>query len=177
MRVQRQLLYEALDNALEAERQARRLRVQLGNPFSEIERLRTVPGVGRIGAHRFVAYRQAPGRFTTPPARFRYGRLGLRDRRSDGKPLGFQQLDRGGHGGLKAVSYRAWLAAMKRRRGAVYEFYGASLARPGDAVPARLNPQRKGRQTRWVLGPTQHEFDPKTFLGTEAQPPAKAKCG
>ena len=33
----------------------------------------------------------------------------------DDKPLGYEQLDRYGHGVLKAISYRAWLQAMKRR--------------------------------------------------------------
>lgn len=43
------------------------------------------------------------------------------------------------HGVLKTLSYRAWLAAMKHKRGAVHEFYAASLARTGDEVHARLN--------------------------------------
>ena len=177
MRAQRQLLYQALDNALEVQRQARRLMGQLGQPFPEIARLRTVPGVGPIGAHLFVAYLQEPTRFETPQALFRYCRRGLRDRSSDGKPLGFQPLDRCGHGGLKAVSCRAWLTATKRQNGAVYEFYLASLARTGDPVPARLNPQRKGLQTLWALWKTQRAFDPQTFLGNEAQPAAKSTCG
>ena len=44
---------------------------------------------------------------------------------------------------LKAISYRAWLVAVKQKRGAVYEFHTASLARTGDEVHARLNTQRK----------------------------------
>jgi transposase len=117
VRAQLQMLYQALDSALEVERQARRLMVQLGKAFAEIDRLQTVPGVGAIGAHLFVAYIQEPTRFETPQRLFRYCRLGIRDRSSDGKPLGFQQLDRCGHGVLKAVSYRAWLLAIKQRGG------------------------------------------------------------
>lgn len=177
VRAQLQLLYQALDNALTVERQARRLMVQLGQPFPEIARLRTVPGVGIIGAHLFVAYIQEPTRFETPQRLFRYCRLGIRERSSDGKPLGYQQLDRCGHGVLKAVSYRAWLTAVKRKAGAVYEFYAASLTRTGDQVHARLNTQRKVLQTLLVLWQQQREFDPKTFLGTEAQLTAKAQCG
>jgi transposase len=177
VRTQLQLLYEMLDAALEVERKARRLMVQLGQDFAEIPRLRTVPGVGIIGAHVFVAYIQEPRRFETDQQLFRYCRLGIRDRSSDDKPLGYQQLDRCGHGVLKAVSYRAWLAAVKRRRGAVYEFYQASLKRTGQEVHARLNTQRKILQTLWVLWKQQRSFDPKTFLGTEAQPTAMATCG
>jgi transposase len=177
VRAQLQLLYQALDNALDVEHRARRLMVQLGQPFPEIARLRTVPGVGIIGAHLFVAYIQEPTRFDTPQQLFRYCRLGIRERSSDGKPLGYQQLDRSGHGVLKAVSYRAWLTATKRKTGAVYEFYLASLQRTGDEVHARLNTQRKILATLLALWKTQREFDPKTFLGNEAQLTAKAKCG
>ena len=173
VRAQLQLLYEMLDSALDVQRKSRRLMSQLGTKFPEIARLHTVPGVGRIGAHLFVAYIQEPARFTTPQQLYRYCRLGIRDRSSDGKPLGFQQLDRCGHGVLKAVSYRAWLAAMKQKRGAVHQFYAASLDRTGDEVHARLNTQRKLLHTLWVLWVTQQEFDEQKFLGAEAQPTAK----
>lgn len=177
VRAQLQLLYEVLDSAVEVEGKARRLMVQLGQSFPEIGRLDTVPGVGRIGAHVFVAYIQEPTRFTTLQQLVRYCRLGIRDRSSDNKPLGFQRLDRCGHGVLKAISYRAWLQAMKQRCGAVYEFYAASLKRTGDHTHARLNTQRKVLQTLWRLWKSEQEFDPKKFLGNEAQPTAKAKCG
>lgn len=177
VREQLQLLYEMLDRALEVETKARRLMVRLGRSFPEIERLQTVPGVGPVGAHLFVAYIQEPRRFETPQQLRRYCRLGIRDRSSDGKPLGFQQLDRSGHGVLKAISYRAWLMAVKRGQGPVHEFYQASFKRTGDEVHARLNTQRKVLETLLALWKQQREFDPKTFLGTEAQPTATAKCG
>jgi transposase len=150
---------------------------QLGQKFPQTARLDTMPGVGRIGAHVFVAYLQEPSRFETPPQLFRYCRLGIRDRSSDGKPLGYEQLDRCGHGVPKAISYRAWMAAMKRRQGPIDESYVTSLKRTGDAVHARLNTQRKVRHTLLVLWESQPEFDAQTFLGHEAQPTAKAKCG
>jgi len=177
VRAQLQLLYQAMDGALEVESKARRLMAQLGRAFPEIARLHTVPGVGIIGAHLFVAYVQEPSRFDTRQQLCRYSRLGIRDRSSDGKPLGYQQLDRCGHGVLKAISYRAWLGAVKQKRGPVYEFYAASLARTGDQVHARLNTQRKILHTLLLLWLTQQEFEPKRFLGTQAQPTAKAKCG
>lgn len=177
VRAQQRLLYEVLDSAVQVQSKARGLMMSLGRNFPEMERLATVPGVGRIGVHLFVAYIQEPGRFSKPQQLFRYCRLGIRDRSSDGKPLGYQQLDRSGHGVLKAISYRAWLAAMKRHQGPVYEFYQASLQRTGDATHARLNTQRKILLTLWVLWLGQQSFNAKTFLGTEAQPTAKAKCG
>jgi hypothetical protein len=122
VRQQLQLLYELLDKALEVQSQSCRLMTRLGKNFTEIQRLRTVPGVGLIGAHVFVAYIQEPGRFQTPQQLWRYCRMGIRDRSSDGKPLGFEKLDRCGHGVLKAISYRAWLAALKVRQGVVFDF-------------------------------------------------------
>ena len=86
-------------------------------------------------------------------------------------------LRRCGHGVLKAISYRAWLVAVKQKRGAVHELYTASLARTGDEVHARLNTQRKILHTLLVLWERGREFDAKRFLGTEAQPTAKAQCG
>jgi transposase len=158
------------------ERQARRLMVKLGKAFPEIERLRTAPGVGTIGAHLFVAYVQEPARFASEQKLFRYCRLGIRDRTSDNKPLGYQQLDRQGHGMLKAISYRAWLQAVKRRSGPVYEFYRQSLERTGNEVHARLNTQRKVLLTLWVLWQKGTNFDAADFLGTASQPTAEVTC-
>lgn len=177
VRAQLQLLYQLLDPAVEVERKTRRLMVQLGRPFPEIARLDTVPGIGRIGAHVFVAFIQEPTRFTTPQQLYRYCRLGLRDRSSDGKPLGYQQLDRHGHGVLKAISYRAWLTAIRLGRGPVHEFYQESLARTGSRIHARLNTQRKLLLTLWTLWRTGGKFEPKRFLGNEPQPTAKVTCG
>jgi transposase len=177
VRAQLQLLYELLDHALDVERKACRLMVQRGRPFPEIARLDSVPGVGRIGAHVFVAFIQEPTRFTTAQQLYRYCRLGIRDRSSDGKPLGYQQLDRQGHGPLKAISYRAWLTALRRRAGPVFEFYQQSRARTGSDLHARLNTQRKILGTLLVLWRTGQEFTSERFLGTEPQPTAKVSCG
>jgi transposase len=177
VRQQLQLLYELLDSATDVQSQSRRLMIRLGKSFPEINWLGTVPGVGVIGAHVFTAYIQEPGRFETAQQLWRYCRLGIRDRTSDGKPLGFEKLDRCGHGVLKAISYRAWLAGIKVRRGAVYDFYRSSLLRTGDQVHARLNTQRKVLQSMLALWKHQRPFDPKVFLGNEPQPLATAKCG
>jgi transposase len=176
VRAQLQLLYELMDAALAVESKTRRLLVQLGRPFPEIARLQTVPGVGSIGAHIFVAFIQEPARFSTPQQFYRYCRLGLRDRSSDGKPLGYQQLDRNGHGELKALSYRAWLVAMRLHAGPVHDFYSQSLVRTGSTVHARLNTQRKILLTLLSLWRQGGEFNPQRFLGNEPQPTAKVMC-
>lgn len=53
----------------------------------------------------------------------------------------------------------------------------ASLARTSDEVHARLTTQRKILHTVLVLWRSQREFDAKRFLGTQAQPTAKANYG
>lgn len=166
LREQALLLYGLLDQALQSQGQARRLMVQAGRAFPEIARLRTVPGIGIIGAHLFVAYVAQPTRFTDFAQLTRYCRLAIRDRSSNGKPLGFQQLDRQGHGVLKALSYRAWLQATKKKSGPVWEFFQASQRRTGSGTHARLNTQRKLLLTLWTLWLEGKEFDAKEFSRT-----------
>lgn len=163
LRSQALILYELLDQALASQTQCRRLLVQTGRPFPEVQRLRTVPGIGLVGAHLFVAYVQDPTRFQKFSQLTRYCRLGIRDRSSDDKPLGFQQLDRHGVGTLKAITYRAFLQAAKRRTGPVWDFYQRSLRHTGSTTHARLNTQRKILLTLWTLWLTGREFEPETF--------------
>jgi transposase len=163
LRAQALILYELLDQALAAQRQFRRLLAQRGRQFPEVQRLRTVPGVGLVGAHLFVAYIQDPTRFRKFSQLTRYCRLGIRDRTSDDKPLGYQQLDRHGIGTLKAITYRAYLQAAKRRTGPVWDAYQLSLRHTGSSTHARLNTQRKILLTFWTLWRTGREFEPQTF--------------
>ena len=121
------------------------------------------PGIGLVDAHLFVAYVQDPTRFKKFSLLTRYCRLGIRDRTSDDKPLGYQQLDRQGIGTLKAISYRAYLQAAKRRTGPVWEFYEYSRRQTGSTTHARLNTQRKILGTLWLLWLTGREFEPETF--------------
>ena len=129
--------------------------------------LRTVPGIGLVGAHLFVAYIQDPKRFAKFSQLTRYCRLGIRDRSSDDKPLGYQQLDRQGVGTLKAISYRAYLQAAKRRAGPVWDAYQLSLRHTKSTTHARLNTQRKILLTLWTLWLTGREFEPEKFFRSE----------
>jgi transposase len=167
LRSQALILYELLDQALASQRQCRRLLCQTGRQFPEVKRLRTVPGIGLVGAHLFVAYVQDPTRFKTFSQLTRYCKLGIRDRSSDDKPLGYQQLDRQGIGTLKAISYRAYLQAAKRRTGPVWEFYQFSLRHTRSTTHARLNTQRKILLTLWTLWLTGGEFEPEKFFHSE----------
>jgi transposase len=168
LRAQALIHFELLDQALASQRQCRRLLCQGGRPFPEVKRLRTVPGIGLVGAHLFVAYVQDPTRFRKFSRLSRYCRLGIRDRSSDDKPLGYEQLDRQGIGTLKAITYRAYLQAAKRRSGPVWDFYQFSLRHTGSTTHARLNTQRKLLLTLWSLWLTGTEFDPLKF--SRAQP-------
>jgi transposase len=163
LRAQTALLYQTLDHALQSQQQARRLMLQAGRPFPEIRHLQTTPGVGIIGAHLFVAFIVDPTRFTHFSKLTRFCRLAIRDQTSDGKPLGFEQLDRQGHSLIKALSYRAFLQAAKRKQGPVWDFYQASLRQVKSTTHARLNTQRKILKTLWTLWRHQTDFDPKQF--------------
>jgi transposase len=163
LRSQALLLYALLDQALAGQAQARRLMCQAGRLFPEIQRLRTAPGVGLVGAHLFVAYVQDPQRFAKFSRLAKYCRLAIRDRTSDNKPLGFKQLDRQGNGVLKAISYRAFLQAAKRRSGPLWDFYQTSLRQTGSTTHARLNTQRKILRVLWTLWLNGKDFDPNLF--------------
>jgi transposase len=164
LRAQVELLYTAMEHAVQTQHDARRLMVGLGKNFPEVKLLSTAPGLGVIGAHLFCAYIADPARFDSAAGLIRYCRLGIRNRSSDDKPLGYEQLDRDGHGVLKAISYRAWLQAMKRRNNSVYQFFLWSKQHTGSAVHARLNTQRKLLRAWWTLWQEAKEWDEAKFF-------------
>jgi transposase len=164
LRAQLELLYHSMEHAVQTQRDTRQLMVRLGKPFPEVKLLSTAPGLGVVGAHLFAAYIAEPKRFADPSQLIRYCRLGIRDRSSDDKPLGYEQLDRQGHGVLKAISYRAWLQAMKRQRGAVHQFFLWSKKNTGSATHARLNTQRKLLRAWWTLWQEGKEWDEEKFF-------------
>ena len=166
LRAQVELLYASMAQAVATQRDTRKLMVRLGKNFPEVQLLSTAPGLGVVGAHVFAAYIVDPKRFDSPAGLSRYCRLGIRDRSSDDKPLGYEQLDRHGHGILKAISYRAWLQAMKRQRGAVHRFFLWSKKNTGSASHARLNTQRKLLRAWWTLWLEGKEWDEEKFFPT-----------
>jgi transposase len=108
-------LFEVLDEICERQGAALRLMIGAGRNFPEVKLFQTEPGIGPIGAARFSAYIQTPHRFSNRRKLWRYCRLGVSFRSSDGKPLSHPKLDRSGCGRLKDVARKAFDAAMRRQ--------------------------------------------------------------
>jgi transposase len=137
-------LYGLLDVTLKAQKSALSLMRRESQRYPEIARLDTAPGVGLISSCQFSAYVQTPHRFSNKRKLWRYCRLGITDRRSDGKPLGRQALDRNGNGRLKHLSRTVFLAAIKKADDNLFKrTYRGALQRTHDRTHARLSTQRK----------------------------------
>jgi transposase len=161
-------LYITLDTALEMQALALKECLQLGKGYPEIEQFKKIPGVGKIGALVYDAYIQTPERFTRKSQLHRYCKLGVVDRTSDGKPLGYKRLDRAGNSELKAMSYRAYLCAMRiQSPNEVRAFYEKSLRRSGSATHARLNTQRKILSVMHGVWRKGEEYNSEMFLGPD----------
>lgn len=123
--------------------------------FPEVELLQTAPGVGIITACRFVAYLQTPRRFSNKRKLWRYCRLGITRRQSNGKRLAHPRLDNAGVGSLKDVSRKVLEAARRTKKDNSFKrFYEQSL----------LN--TKECRSRTALGTAKNPGD---FAGNVAQ--------
>lgn len=162
--------YRVLD-LLEQEREgAARLVVSLGRRHPVVQRLQGVPGVGWLCAAVFVGYVQTPWRFPNKRDLWRYCRLGITDRTSEGKPLGRKRLDRSGNGMLKAISRTIFNAACRTKQENLFRrFYRASCGRSKDAVCARLNTQRKILTVLWTLWKKEEEYSDTPEAAHEVQ--------
>jgi len=137
-------LYSTLDALLEEMKTAKQLMLEAARQFPEVKLLQTAPGVGVIGACRFVARVQNPRRFSNKRKLWRYCRLGVAHRSSDGKLLAHPRLDRNGCGALKDVSRKAFEAAMRCGKDNSFKrSFKKSLAATHDKIHARLSTQRK----------------------------------
>ena len=159
-------LYQLLDHALQFQEQALELMERQGRRFPVIQRFQAVPGIALKLACRFVGYIQNPHRFATKQKLWRYCRLGITDRGSNGKPLGYSRLDPNGNGRLKDLSRKAFETAVFRRNddNAFKRFYEASLRRTHDEVNARLNTQRKILETLWIMWKKGTQYD-DSYMG------------
>jgi len=135
-------LYYLMDQTEAMRKSASDTLKQLGRKYPEIREFKKVPGIANINAHVFDAFIQTPHRFAKKNQLWKYCRLSITDRSSDGKPLGFKRLDSSGVGELKALSFRAYMAAL-RGDNEVRRFFLASLNRTHSRKHARLNTQRK----------------------------------
>ena len=165
-------LYGQFDHALVQWKDTLKEVQRLGKTFWEVRQFQQVPGVGPIAAHTFSAIIEEPARFGTKHQLWKYSQLGITDRTSDGKPLGYQRLDRRGNHELKNLSYHAWRTACKSTTGpnAIKTFYQQSRLRTGSVRHARLNTQRKILETMWMIWLRQRPFDPQRFARIELTP-------
>jgi transposase len=138
-------LYEVLDQSVAAQEQARLLMLRAAQAFPEIKLLRTVPGVGPIGACRFSAYIHTPQRFSSKRKLWKYSRLSVSHRSSNGKPLRRPKLDySSGCGRLKDVSRKAFDVAQRSCADNGFKrTYQRALETTHDKTHARLTVQRK----------------------------------
>src|SRR2546422_2060738 len=114
-------------------------------------------------------------RFPSKFKLWKYSRLSITDRSSDGTPLGYQRLDRSGNRELKTLSYHAWRTACKSTTGpnAIKSFYQASKERTHDVRHARLNTQRKILEAMWQMWLRCRPFDPNKFFPITANASTK----
>jgi len=149
---------------------------RVGKGFWEVREFQRLPGVGPIAAHVFSAIVEEPQRFKSKAQLRRYSSLGITDRSSDGKPLGYERLDRQGNRELKNLSYHAWRTACKSTTGpnAIKSFYQASRERTHDVRHARLNTQRKILETLWLIWLHRRPFQPNKFFPTTNAPATEA---
>jgi transposase len=137
-------LYAVLDPSLESQTAARLLMRRAARAFPEIRIFETAPGVGPIGACRFSAYIHTPQRFSSTRKLWKYCRLSVSHRSSNGKPLRRPRLDHNGCGRLKDVSRKAFEAALRSKSDNAFKrAYQRALETTHDQTHARLTVQRK----------------------------------
>jgi transposase len=167
VRHQLERMYVLLDTAVKMQQLALEEARRLGRKYPEIAEFKKIPGVGPIGALVYDAYIQTPDRFAKKSALYRYCQLAVTDRSSDNKPLGFKRLDKAGNSELKAMSYRAFNAAMRIKRvNEVHCFFEQSRRVTGSAMHARLNTQRKIISVMHGVWRKGEAYRPELFLGS-----------
>ena len=158
-------LYYLMDQTEAMRKSALKSMKQLGRKYAEIREFKKIPGIADISAHVFDAFIQTPHRFAKKSRLWKYCRLSITDRSSDGKPLGFQRIDPSGIGELKALSYRAFMATMKSDN-EVKRFYLGSLQRTHSRKHARLNTQRKILSVMYSIWKKGAAYRPELFAGS-----------
>ena len=161
-------VYAQHDHAIDQWKGTLREVRRVGREFWEIAEFEKISGIGVIGAHVFSAIIEDPSRFGTRQQLMSYARLAITERSSDGKPLGYQRLDRRGHRDIKTLSYHAWRTSCRTttRTNAVQRFHRASLERTHDVRHARLNTQRKLLTAMWRMWLRREPWDPERFFPT-----------
>jgi transposase len=159
-------LYSIMDETESMQHKAKKAMIKLGQKYPEIRQFKKIPGIGDISAHIFDAYIQTPDRFANRRKLWRYCRMAVTDRSSDGKPLGYKRLDKSGISEIKAIMYQAWMSALKSDN-EVKKFYLGSLQRTHSRVHARLNTQRKIIAVMYGLWKSGEAYNSQLFLGSD----------
>jgi len=174
-------LYAQFDHAIAQWKETLEEVERVGAAFWEVREFERIPGVGPMAAHVFSAIIEEPSRFGNKHQLWKYSQLGITDRTSDNKPLGYQRLDRRGNRELKNLSYHAWRTACKSTTGpnALKSFYQQSRLRTGSVRHARLNTQRKILETMWMMWLRHQPFDPERFCSKQIarEEPGPVKTG
>jgi len=153
-------LYAVLDQSLESQTEARLLMRRAAQAFPEVRIFETAPGVGPIGACRFSAYIHTPQRFSSTRKLWKYCRLSVSHRSSNGKPLRRPRLDRNGCGRLKDMTRKAFEAALRTHQDNGFQrAYRRALATTHDQTHARLTVQRKIVSTLRAMWISQTPYD------------------
>jgi len=162
--IRKQLLqmYHLMDQTEVMRKSALKNMKRLGRNYPEIREFMKMPGISDVHAHIYNAFIQTPHRFIKRSKVWKYCRLSIVDRSSDGKQLGFKRLDRSGISELKALSYRAVISAM-RGDNEIKRYYIDSLKRTHDKKHARLNTQRKILETMYVIWKKGVPYRPELF--------------
>ncbi|MDQ3257274.1 MAG: IS110 family transposase, partial [Acidobacteriota bacterium] len=136
--------FAVLNQMLASLKEAKQAMIAAAAKFPEVRLLQSAPGVGIITACRFVAYVQTPRRFSNKRKLWRYARLGVTRRESNGKRLAHPRLDAAGVGSLKDVSRKIFEAARRTKTDNSFKrCYEHSLATTKNAVHARLTTRAK----------------------------------
>lgn len=155
-----QQLYAMLDQSLTSQTEARLLMLRTAQALPEIKIMKTAPGMGPIGACRFSAYIHSPQRFSSTRKLWKYCRLSISHRSSNGKPLRRPRIDRSGCGRLKDVSRKAFEAALRcKHHNGFQRAYYRALEQTHDATHARLTVQRKIVSTLRAMWINQTPYD------------------
>jgi transposase len=165
-------LYAQHDHAIAQWKETLQEVERIGAEFWEVGEFQRIPGVGPMAAHVFSAIIEEPARFANKHKLWKYSQLGITDRTSDNKPLGYKRLDRRGNRELKNLSYHAWRTACKSTTGpnVIKAFYQQSRQRTGSVRHARLNTQRKILETMWMMWLRRQPFDQKRFAQPQIAP-------
>ena len=151
--------FAVLNQMLASLAEAKTAMVEFSKRLPEVRLLQTAPGVGPITACRFVAYVQTPQRFSNKRKLWRYARLGITRRESNGKRLSHPHLDPAGCGSLKDCSRKIFEAARRTKKDNSFKrFFKQSLDTTKNAVHARLGAQRKILSTLRAMWQTNQPY-------------------